>query len=691
MKLIRECDIIKNRYLLGEGENMKAYIKELRAKIKKYSEYYYTNNESLISDVEFDKLLAELKELEEKYPEYREGDSPTEVVGATNLRDTKFKKVTHKKPMLSLSNSYNEGDIADFIERVKKLLPEDKNIEYALELKLDGLSLSVQYEDGKLVRAVTRGDGTVGEDVTENILEIESIPKVLKERVTLEVRGEVVLPLSKFEELNRKRMEEGEEVFANPRNAASGTLRQLDSSIIKERGLDAYFYFLVDAQNYGVKTHSESIEYLSKLGIKTTGVCEVLKNSSELIERIEYWGTKREELDYETDGMVIKVNNIELWDRLGNTTKSPRWAIAFKFPAKQVTTKILGVTWQVGRTGKITPVAELEEVELSGSRVKRASLHNHQEIERKDIRIGDSVFIEKAAEIIPQVVKSVKELRVGDEIVIEEPTNCPICNTQVEREEGQVDIKCPNVACPGKIEGELIYFVSRDAMNIAGFGSKIVENMLRLGFIKNILDIYELKNHREELEKLEKMGKKSVDNLLTAIENSKTREYSKVLCALGIPFVGKTSAKLLADSSENIDRLMSMSMEDLTEIEGIGEKMAQAIYDFFRDEEKIKLINGLKAHGLTFAQEKKEELPEEERVFTGKTFLFTGTLKNFTRNEIKEEIEKLGGKNLSAVSKNLDYLIVGEKAGSKLKKAQELGTVKIISEDEFMEICGKKI
>jgi DNA ligase (NAD+) len=691
MKLIRECDIIKNRYLLREGENMKAYIEELRAKIKKYSEYYYTNNESLISDVEFDKLLAELKELEEKYPEYREGDSPTEVVGATNLRDTKFKKVTHKKPMLSLSNSYNEGDIADFIERVKKLLPEEQNIEYALELKLDGLSLSVQYEDGKLIRAVTRGDGTVGEDVTENILEIESIPKVLKERVTLEVRGEVVLPLSKFEELNRKRMEEGEEVFANPRNAASGTLRQLDSSIIKERGLDAYFYFLVDAQNYGVKTHSESIEYLSKLGIKTTGVCEVLKNSSELIERIEYWGTKREELDYETDGMVIKVNNIELWDRLGNTTKSPRWAIAFKFPAKQVTTKILGVTWQVGRTGKITPVAELEEVELSGSRVKRASLHNHQEIERKDIRIGDSVFIEKAAEIIPQVVKSVKELRVGDEIVIEEPTNCPICNTQVEREEGQVDIKCPNVACPGKIEGELIYFVSRDAMNIAGFGSKIVENMLRLGFIKNIVDIYELKNHREELEKLEKMGKKSVDNLLTAIENSKTREYSKVLCALGIPFVGKTSAKLLADSSENIDRLMSMSVEDLTEIEGIGEKMAQAIYDFFRDEEKIKLINGLKAHGLTFAQEKKEELPEEEKVFTGKTFLFTGTLKNFTRNEIKEEIEKLGGKNLSAVSKNLDYLIVGEKAGSKLKKAQELGTVKIISEDEFMEICGKKI
>ena len=669
---------------------MKKYIKELREKIKKYSDYYYTNNESLISDVEFDKLLAELKELEEKYPEYREENSPTDVVGATSLKETKFQKVTHKKPMLSLSNSYNEGDIADFIERIKKLLPEEKEINYALELKLDGLSLSIQYENGKLVRAVTRGDGAVGEDVTENILEISSIPRELKEKVSIEIRGEVVLPLSKFEELNRKRLENGEEVFANPRNAAAGTLRQLDSSIIRERGLDAYFYFLVDAQNYGVKTHSESIEYLSKLGIKTTGVCEVLKNSSELIERIEYWGAKREELDYETDGMVIKVNNIELWDILGNTTKSPRWAIAFKFPAKQVTTKILGVTWQVGRTGKVTPVAELEEVELSGSKVKRASLHNYQEIERKDIRVGDSVFIEKAAEIIPQVVKSVKELRDGSEIIITEPTNCPICNTVLEREEGQVDIKCPNMACPGKVEGELIYFVSRDAMNIAGFGSKLVENMLRLGFIKNIVDIYELKNHREELEKLDKMGKKSVDNLLNAIETSKTREYSKVLCALGIPFVGKTSAKLLADASENIDNLMNMSIDELMEIEGVGDKMAQAIYEFFRDEEKKKLIEGLKINGLTFAQKKKEELPEDEKVFTGKTFLFTGTLKNFTRNEIKEEIEKLGGKNLSAVSKNLDYLIVGEKAGSKLKKAQEIGSIKIITENEFMEICKKR-
>lgn len=668
--------------------DIKDKIQKLKERINECNDYYYTKNISLISDKEFDTLLKELKELEDKYPEYKEENSPTMTVGKTDLKESKFSKVAHKKPMLSLSNTYNEGEISDFTERVKKLLSKDKKATYALELKLDGLSISVQYEKGILTRAVTRGDGTIGEDVTENIIEIDSIPKKLTKDIDIEIRGEVVLPISKFELLNKSRMENGEEVFANPRNAASGTLRQLDSSIIKERGLDAYFYFLVDAEKLGIKTHSESIEFLESLGIKTTGVCEVLENSSELMKRIDYWGEKREELDYETDGMVIKVNELDYWEELGFTTKSPRWAIAFKFPAKQATTKILDVTWQVGRTGKITPVAELKEVELSGSKVKRASLHNFQEIERKDIRIGDSVFIEKAAEIIPQVVSSIKELRTGNEKEITEPENCPICNTHVIREDKQVDIKCPNPTCPGKIEGEIIYFVSRDAMNIVGFGSKIVENMLKLGFIKNIVDIYNLKEHREELESLEKMGKKSVEKLLQSIEDSKTREYSKVLCALGIPYVGKTSAKLLANESENIDKLMSMSVEELTAIEGIGDKMAVAIYDFFRDEEKIEIINKLKELGLQFGKIKSSEV-KKEQIFAGKTFLFTGTLKNFKREEIKEKIEELGGKNLSAVSKNLDYLIVGEKAGSKLKKAQEIGTIKIISEDEFIEMCAK--
>ncbi|WP_101473589.1 NAD-dependent DNA ligase LigA [Fusobacterium sp.] len=669
--------------------DIKDKIIKLRKDIKMYSDYYYSNDSSLISDIEFDKLMKQLKELEDEYPEYKDSSSPTEKVGATDMKSTKFQKVTHKRPMLSLSNTYNESEIKDFTDRVKKLLPDNTDVNYALELKLDGLSISVTYEKGKLVKAVTRGDGQIGEDVTENIIEIESLPKILKEPVDIEIRGEVVLPLSKFEKLNKKRLEMGEDVFANPRNAASGTLRQLDSSIIKERGLDAYFYFLIGAENMGFKSHSESLNYIKNLGIKTTGICEICKSANELMKRIDYWGEKREELDYETDGMVIKVNNLNLWDILGATTKSPRWAIAFKFPAKQVTTKIDGVTWQVGRTGKITPVAELKEVELSGSKVKRASLHNFQEIKRKDIKIGDTVFIEKAAEIIPQVIKSVKELRTGKETDIIEPTNCPICNTKVVREEGQVDIKCPNTVCPGKIEGELIYFVSRDAMNIAGFGSKIVENMLRLGFVKNIVDIYDLKRYREQLQNLDKMGEKSVDKLLASIEASKKRDYSKVLCALGIPFVGKTSAKLLAKASGNIDTLINMSVEELMQIEGIGDKMAQAIYDFFRDEDKLKLVIGLKEHGLQFSQDK-ETKADEDNILAGKTFLFTGTLKNFKREEIKEQIEKLGGKNLSAVSKNLDYLIVGEKAGSKLKKAQDIGTIKIITEDEFIDMCNKK-
>lgn len=675
----------------GENlDNIKKKIEKMREDILKYNQYYYTNNESLISDVEYDNLIKELKELEEEYPQFKNVESPTEKVGATNLRESKFQKVTHKKPMLSLSNTYNEGEIGDFIERVRKLIPEDKELKYALELKLDGLSISVQYEKGKLVRGVTRGDGAIGEDVTENIMEIATIPHELPEPLDLEVRGEIVLPLSNFLKLNEKRMEAGEEVFANPRNAASGTLRQIDSSIIKERGLDSYFYFLVDAEKYGVKTHSESIKFLEKLGFKTTGVCEVLESASKLKKRIDYWEKEKENLDYETDGMVIKVDELELWNILGNTTKSPRWAIAYKFPAKQVTTTMLGVTWQVGRTGKVTPVAELEEVLLSGSKVKRASLHNFHEIERKDIRIGDKVFIEKAAEIIPQVVKSIKEFRDGSEIQIVEPTECPVCQSPVAREEGQVDIKCTNPNCLGKIKGRIEYFVSRDAMNISGFGSKMVEKMLELGFIKNAGDIYNLKSHEEELVKIEKMGKRSVEKLLESIEESKKRDYSKVLYALGIPFIGKYSGKLLANASGNIDKLMNMSVEELMEIDGVGDKGAKAVYDFFRDSENLQLIEVLRGYGLQFAQEVKEEQSSEERIFEGKTFLFTGTLKNFKREEIKEEIEKLGGKNLSAVSKNLDYLIIGEKAGSKLKKAQELGTVKILTEDEFLEICGKK-
>ena len=669
--------------------NEKEKIFVQRQLLKKYSDAYYNENKSLISDYEYDKLLKELEELEKKYPEYASENSPTKNVGAS-VRENKFKKVEHVHPMLSLANSYNSGEVLDFIERIKKRIGNEQELKYCLEVKLDGLSISLTYEQGKLVRAVTRGDGYIGEDVTENIMQIESVVKELPQAIDMEIRGEVVLPLKNFEKLNAARYEKGEELFANPRNAASGTLRQLDSRIVKERGLDAYFYFLVEAEKLGIKSHSESIKFLESLGIKTTGIFEILENSKQIDERIIFWEKEREKLPYETDGLVIKVDEINLWEEIGYTSKTPRWAIAYKFPAHQVSTILNDITWQVGRTGKLTPVAELEEVELSGSRVKRASLHNINEIQRKDIRIGDRVFIEKAAEIIPQVVKAIKEDRKGNEKIIVEPENCPICNHKLEREEGLVDIKCVNEECPAKIQGEIEYFVSRDALNIMGLGSKIVEKFIELGYIKNVADIYDLKNHREDLEKLDKMGKKSIDNLLSSIENSKTREYDKVIYSLGISFIGKVASKILAKSSKNIDNLSKMSFEELTTIDGIGEIAAKEIISYFSKEKNKNLIKTLKEKGLKFEiTETENSQISENKNFSGKTFLFTGTLKHFTRDQIKEEIEKLGGKNLSAVSKNLDYLIVGEKAGSKLKKAQEISSIKILTEEEFIELKDK--
>lgn len=679
-------------------EKIKKRIEELRDKIERYNYYYYTKNESLVSDIEFDHMLKELEKLENENPEFKVASSPAVNVGASSLKESKFKKVTHRKPMLSLGNSYNIEDVAAFAERVEKNLDKKHDsLDYVLELKLDGASISIQYEKGQLVRGVTRGDGIEGEDVTDNIIAISSIPNFLKENVDLEVRGEIVLPISKFRDLNEKRLEQGEEIFANPRNAASGTLRQLDSNIVKDRGLDAYFYFIVEPEKYGMKTHKESLEYIEKLGLKTTGVAEVIASMDEMEKRIAYWEEKKEELDYETDGMVIKLNDINLWEEVGYTTKSPRWAIAYKFPAKQVSTKLNGITWQVGRTGKVTPVAELEEVELSGSKVKRASLHNMDEIIRKDIKIGDRVFIEKAAEIIPQVVSSIKDLRDGSEEEVVAPINCPVCGTPLEKEEGLVDLKCVNSSCPAIIQGGIEYFVSRDGMNITGFGSRIVERMLELGYIKDVTDIYELSKYKEEMMQLDKMGEKSVEKLLASIEKSKERPYAKTLYALGIPFVGKFLGTVLAKKSKNIDALAQMSKEELLAIDGVGEKVAESVYKFFRDEKSIKIVEKLKKYGINFSVEKKKENSSngegtelistgENEKFAGKTFLFTGKLEKFKRDEIKDLIESLGGTNLSGVSKKLDYLIVGADAGSKLKKAQELGTVTILTEDEFISM-----
>ena len=680
-------------------DGMKEKYEKLRKEIEKHNNLYYNEDNPIISDMEYDKLIRELRDLEETDPnlkvEYEiknskvgfgseksenENVSPTEKIGG--IASEKFSKVRHRVPMLSLSNTYNISEIEDFDKRVKKIIDVKKKIDYVLELKLDGLSISLIYENGVLKQGITRGDGQIGEDVTENIMEIESIPKKLKEPISLEVRGEVILPISEFGRINQEREDEGEDVFANPRNAAAGTIRQLDKSIVKERKLDCYLYYLVNAEEYGMKTHKESIEYIEKLGFKTTKIFELYNDFGKLEKAIDVWKTKREKLDYETDGLVIKVNEFEHYDELGYTTKSPRWAIAYKFPAEQVKTKLYDVTFQVGRTGVVTPVAELEAVNLSGSVVKRASLHNFDEIRRKEIKIGDNVIIEKAAEIIPQVVNVVFEDRKGDEKDIEVPTNCPICDSELVKEEGQVALKCLNPQCPEKVKREIAYFVSRDAMNITGLGEKIVEKFIELGKIKTVVDIYSLKNYAEELENLEKMGKKSVENLINSIEESKKQGFSKVLYALGIPFVGKFNANLLTKNYNSIELLKEKSIEDLLEIKGIGDKVAVAVHTYLNDENNWAKIVALKEIGLQFEAEKAEEEKIEDNPIKGKNFLATGKLEKYKRNDIKDIILAKGGNYLSGVTKKLDYLIAGEKAGSKLSKAEELG-VRVLTEEEF--------
>ena len=671
--------------------NVQEKYTKLRNEIEYHNNLYYNEDKPLISDMEYDALMRELKQLEQEYPELLKNEkngesSPTEKIGGT--ASEKFSKVRHRVPMLSLSNTYNISEIEDFDKRIKKIILSEnvkehsKELEYILELKLDGLSISLIYENGVLVQAVTRGDGQVGEDVTENIMEITTIPKKLKENISLEVRGEIILPISSFNRINQEREDDGEDIFANPRNAASGTIRQLDKTIVAERGLDCYLYYLVNAENYGINTHLESIEYIEKLGFKTTKIFEKYTDFKELEKSIEKWHNDRKKLDYETDGLVIKVNNFALYETLGYTTKSPRWAIAYKFPAEQVKTKLMDVTFQVGRTGVITPVAELEAVNLSGSVVKRASLHNFDEIRRKDIKIGDNVIVEKAAEIIPQVVNVVFDDRTGQEIEIQEPTNCPVCNSELAHEEGLVALKCHNPLCPEKVKRQIAYFVSRDAMNISGLGDKIVEKFIELGKIKTIVDIYSLEKYREELENLEKMGQKSVDNLINNIESSKNRDFSKVLYALGIPFVGKFNANLLTKTFKNIENLKNQSIENLLAVKGIGDKVALAVNTFLNDENNWKIITDLQNIGLQFAIDETNSEEIADNPIKDKNFLATGKLQKYKRNDIKDIILSKGGNYLSAVSKNLDFLIAGEKAGSKLEKAEKLG-VRVLTEDEF--------
>ena len=656
--------------------------KKLKEDIEKYNHFYYNLDQSLVTDYEYDMLMKELIELEKEYPYLKDKTSPTALIGGVS--SNKFKKVKHNKAMLSLSNTYNMVDIENFDLRVKKIV--GRSVDYVLELKLDGLSISLIYEKGILKQGITRGDGSIGEDVTENIMQISSIPKKLNSEIDIEVRGEIVLPLSEFVRINNEKEEAGETVFANPRNAAAGTLRQLDKDIVKERNLDCYIYYLIDFDKFNIKTHIQSIEFIKSLGFKTTNVFEKCENLKQLEERISYWDIERKKLDFETDGMVIKVNDFSLYNELGFTAKSPRWAIAYKFMTEKKETKLLDVSYQVGRTGVVTPVAELKAVNLSGSIVKRASLHNFDEIERLGLKIGDIVVIEKAAEIIPQVIGVNIDKRKGNEKDIEIPKLCPSCQSELEKERDIVALKCKNDNCPEKVKKKIEYFVSRDALNIQGLGSKIVARLLELGLISDFLDIYELHNHRETLIGLEKMGEKSVDKLLENIEKSKTISFDKIIYSLGIDYVGKSASKVLAQNFKNIDNLINAKLEELLNIEGIGDKVANSILNYFKNNKNFDIIYRLKYYGFNLSYE--EEVKEYNSFITGYSFLATGKLNTYTRDEIKEIIIRNNGKYISSVSKNLDYLIVGEKAGSKLAKAEKLG-IKILTEDEFIEKLKK--
>lgn len=654
------------------------YLK-LKELVEKYSYYYYEKSETLISDEEFDKLLKELEDIEKLHPEYKNQKSPTQVVGG--FVNTKFTKVRHNKPMLSLANTYSIEDIKDFDTRVRKIL--NRPVTYVLELKLDGLSIDLQYKKGKLVLALTRGDGIFGEDVTDNVYQIQNIPKILKKDIDIEVRGEIILPISEFNRINRDREANGEQVFSNPRNAASGTIRQLDSSIVASRKLSCFLYYVINTQDFNITTHLESINLLKELGFETANVFETYTDFSSMKKAIDEWDVKRKKLDFETDGLVLKVNDLSTYDMLGYTAKSPRWAIAYKFKPDQLYTKILSVDYQVGRTGVITPVANFKPINLSGSIVKRASMHNFDEVEKKDIRIHDTILVEKAAEIIPQVVNVDFSKRTGLEEKIIEPKFCPACNEKLYKSDKLVAIKCINPFCPERIMRSIEYFTSRDCMNIKGLGEKIVKKLIDIGLITNILDIYNLHNFKNELITFDKMGQKNVDNLIGNIEKSKSNSFSTVLYSLGIPYVGKTTSNLICDNITDIDKLINASFDDLVSIKGIGDKVATSIIEYFKEKNNIRLIKGLQEIGFVLETKQKEK--KYNKYISGKTFLATGTLKEFTRDEIKDIIITNGGKYLSSVSKNLNYLIVGDKAGSKLEKAKKLN-IAILTEQDLLDM-----
>ncbi|MTH54200.1 NAD-dependent DNA ligase LigA [Bacillus mangrovi] len=655
-------------------------VQELHELLNRYNYDYHVLDKPSVPDAEYDQRLHELIALEEEHPDLKTPDSPTQRVGGTILEG--FSKVEHKTPMLSLANAFNDQDLRDFDRRVRQNAGED--VQYVTELKIDGLAVSLRYENGYFIQGATRGDGSVGEDITENLRTIHSIPLRLKKDFSIEVRGEAFMPKRSFERLNEKKIELGEEPFANPRNAAAGSLRQLDPKIAAKRNLDIFVYGIGDPGETGIEKHSEGLDLLDDLGFKTNLERKKCQSIEEVIDILHSIQEQRNSLPYEIDGVVIKVDGFAHQQQLGFTAKSPRWAIAYKFPAEEVMTKLLDIELNVGRTGVITPTAILEPVRVAGTTVQRASLHNEDLIREKDIRLGDYVIVKKAGDIIPEVVNVLADQRTGDEQEFSMPEECPECGSGLVRIEGEVALRCINPMCPAQLREGLIHFVSRNAMNIDGLGERVIAQLFKEGLITDVADLYELT--REQLLSLERMGEKSTDNLLNAIAKSKENSLEKLLFGLGIRHVGSKAAKTLAQVFETMDRLMEADREDLLAINEIGDKMADAVVTYFDKPEVLQLIGELKDHGVNLAYKgPKLAKPEEiDSVFAGKTIVLTGKLEQLSRNEAKAEIEALGGKVTGSVSKSTDLVIAGEAAGSKLAKAEELG-IEVWNEDRMIE------
>ena len=654
-------------------------IKELTELLNQYNYEYYVLDKPTISDQEYDRLMQELIHLEQEFPQYASPLSPTQRVGGAVLDS--FKKIIHTKNMLSLSNVFSNEELIAFDKRIRETVLS--KIEYVCELKIDGLAVSLVYKNGELEYAATRGDGTVGEDITHNVKTIKSIPLTISYLGELEVRGEIFMPKKSFERLNHQRQLDGVELFANCRNAAAGSVRQLDSSVAAKRQLDAFLYHVPDAKDYDLHTHKEALDWITSLGFKTNPLTKKCKDINEVIAYIEEMTEKRKDLSYEIDGIVIKVNDLDLQDELGYTAKSPKWATAYKFPAQEVVTKLKDIIFTVGRTGQITPNAVLEPVRVAGSLVQRASLHNEDNVVSKDIRKGDYVIIRKAGDVIPEVVRPVIERRTGNEIPFAMTKYCPKCGTLLEKEPDQAAYFCHNPNCDSKNIEKIIHFASRDAMNIDGMGIRIVEQFYNQGFIKNIIDIYYLYEHAKEIMELDGFGQKSMDNLLNAINHSKENSLEKLLFGLGIKGVGAKMAEVLAAHFKTMDCLMDTDAQELTSINDVGDILCESILSYFNQQSNMELIDQLKEIGLNMEYLKETNVLTNHK-FSQKTVVVTGTLEKYTRNEIKELLTSLGAKVTNSISSKTDYLICGKDAGSKLEKAQKL-KVAILSEDEFFE------